>query len=226
MGHVLMQILARYGYAAVFLLVMLEDFGLPTPGETALVVASVSAAAGKLNIWGVLIAAVLGAVIGDNIGYAIGHFGGRRLVVRIGSRFGLGEDKLKQAEGFFHRFGDVVVVGARFVEVLRQLNGVIAGTMGMPWAAFVAFNALGAVLWVGVWGAVGYFAGHNLKAIEGWFLRFSWLALIAIVVAVVAYLLIQRRRKAAGVAAAAPAVTSAIADASAIATRDDPASEE
>jgi len=188
-----MQILMRYSYAAVFLLIMLEDFGLPTPGETALVVASVTAAAGRLNIWGVLIAALLGAVIGDNIGYAIGHFGGRRLVLKVGSRFGLGADKLEHAEGFFHRWGDVVVAGARFVEVLRQLNGVIAGTMGMHWATFLAYNTLGAVLWVGVWGAIGYFAGHNLKVIEAWFLRFSWLALIALAVAIVAYFLIQRR---------------------------------
>jgi membrane protein DedA with SNARE-associated domain len=201
MGHVLMQILMRYSYAAVFLLIMLEDFGLPTPGETALVVASVTAAAGRLNIWGVLIAALLGAVIGDNIGYAIGHFGGRRLVLNIGSRFGLGNDKLEHAEGFFHRWGDIVVAGARFVEVLRQLNGVIAGTMGMHWATFLAYNTLGAVLWVGVWGAIGYFAGHNLKVIEAWFLRFSWLALIVLAVAIVAYFVIQRRRASSGPAA-------------------------
>ena len=194
MGHVLMQILMRYSYGAVFLLIMLEDFGLPTPGETALVVASVAAAAGRLNIWGVLIAAVLGAIVGDNIGYAIGHFGGRRLVLSIGSRVGLGSDKLEHAEGLFHRWGDIVVAAARFVEVLRQLNGVIAGTMGMHWATFLAYNTLGAVLWVGVWGAVGYFAGHNLKVIEAWFLRFSWVALIALLVAVVAYFLIQRRK--------------------------------
>ena len=194
MGHVLMPILMRYSYAAVFMLIMLEDFGLPTPGETALVVASVTAAAGRLNIWGVLIAAVLGAVIGDNIGYAIGHFGGRRLVLNVSSRFGLGSDKLEHAEGFFHRWGDIVVAASRFVEVLRQLNGVIAGTMGMHWATFLAYNTLGAVLWVGVWGAVGYFAGHNLKAIEAWFLRFSWLALIVMAIAVVAYFLVQRRK--------------------------------
>lgn len=200
MGHSLVNIIEQYGYLAVLVLIMLEDFGLPTPGETALVAASVAAAAGKLNIWGVVIAAIVGAIVGDNIGYAIGHFGGRRLVARVGARFGLGEDKLAHAEGFFKRHGDAVVAGARFVEVLRQLNGIVAGTMGMRWTTFVAYNALGAVLWVGVWSSVGYFAGHNLKAIEMWFLRFSWLALIAIVVAVVAYVLLVRRKAAATVA--------------------------
>lgn len=194
MAHFLMQILARYGYAAVFLLIMLEDFGMPAPGETALVVAAVAASRpGGFNIWGVLAAAFLGAVIGDNIGYAIGHFGGRKLIVRISDRVGLGGDKLAHAEGFFKRWGDPVVVGARFVEVLRQLNGVIAGTMGMHWATFLGYNALGAALWVGVWGAVGYFAGHNLQAIEQWLMRFSWLALIGVVVAIVVYVIVKRR---------------------------------
>lgn len=196
MIHGLMHIVERYSYAGVFLLIMLEDFGLPAPGETALIAAAVAAASGKLNIWGVLAAAVLGAIIGDNIGYAIGHFGGRRLVVRVGGRVGLTTEKLAHAEGFFKRYGDGVVAGARFVEVLRQLNGIIAGTMGMHWATFLAFNTLGAITWVGVWGAVGYFAGHNIKIIEAWFMRFSWLALIVIAIGVVAYLLVQRRRAA------------------------------
>jgi membrane protein DedA with SNARE-associated domain len=201
MAHVLSQLLMRYGYFAVFLLVMLEDFGVPTPGETALIAASVAAAAGKFNIWGVVAAAVLGAIVGDNIGYTIGHFGGRRLVVALAGKVGLGEEKLAHAEKAFHKWGDAAVVGARFVEVLRQLNGVIAGTMGMHWATFLLYNTLGAVLWVGTWAAVGYFAGHNLHLIEGWLMRFSWLALIAVVVAVAGWLLWRRykmRRETAG----------------------------
>ncbi|HEY5541049.1 MAG TPA: DedA family protein [Coriobacteriia bacterium] len=194
MGHLLAQLLEKYGVFAVFLLVMLEDFGMPTPGETALIAASVAAAAGKLNIWAVIVAALAGAIVGDNVGYAIGHFGGRRLVTRVGGRFGFGEERFAYAEAFFRRHGDVVVVGARFVEVLRQLNGIIAGTMGMHWATFLAFNSLGAALWVGVWSAVGYFAGENRTLIEAWFLRFSWLALIALAVAIVAWVLTRRRR--------------------------------
>lgn len=194
MLNALTRMLEHYGYAGVFLLIMLEDFGLPAPGETALIAAAVAAASGKLNIWGVLLAGVAGAIIGDNIGYAIGHFGGRRLVLKVGSRIGLTAEKFSHAEGFFKRYGDGVVAGARFVELLRQLNGIIAGTMGMRWTTFLAFNSLGAVLWVGVWGSVGYFAGHNIRLIEGWFMRFSWLALIAIVVGGGAYFILQRRR--------------------------------
>jgi membrane protein DedA with SNARE-associated domain len=195
MGHAVVQILEKYGYLAVFLLIMLEDFGMPTPGETALVAASVAAAAGKLNIWGVLVAAFLGAVIGDNIGFAIGHFGGRRLVVNVGGRVGITDKRLAYVEGFFHRYGDIVVVGARFVEVLRQLNGVIAGTLDMHWATFLGFNMLGAALWVGVWSGVGYFAGGHLGQIEAWLMRFSWLALIGVVVALLAWILVGNRQR-------------------------------
>jgi membrane protein DedA with SNARE-associated domain len=200
MGQTLMHIIERYGVVAVFLLVMLEDFGLPTPGETALIAASVAAAAGKLNIWAVVVAAIAGAVVGDNIGYAIGHFGGRKLITRFGGRFGLTEERYAHAEEAFCRRGDVIVVGARFVELLRQLNGIIAGTMGMNWAKFLAFNSLGAVLWVGVWSSVGYFAGANRKVIEAWFLRFSWLALVVLVIAAAIWF-IRRRRNAAKPAA-------------------------
>ena len=191
-----MHIIEHYGVFAVFLLVMLEDFGMPAPGETALIAASVAAAAGKLNIWAVVFAGIAGAIVGDNIGYAIGHFGGRKLITRFGSRFGLTEERYAHAETTFCRYGDGIVVGARFVELLRQLNGIIAGTMGMHWAKFLAFNALGAVLWVGVWSSVGYFAGENRKVIEAWFLRFSWLALFAVLVAGLAWWLVRRRQAA------------------------------
>ena len=191
----LVTFLEHYGYLAIFLLIMFEDFGMPAPGETALVLGSVAAAAGKLNIWGVLIAAFLGAVIGDNIGFAIGHFAGRKVVLRVGGRVGLTNDRLLYAEGFFHKYGDVVVAGARFVEILRQLNGIIAGTMDMHWATFTAFNALGAALWVGVWGAIGYFAGENLHAIERWMLRFSWLALALAALGVIAWVIYRRSHR-------------------------------
>jgi membrane protein DedA with SNARE-associated domain len=176
----IMILLLHYGYLAVFLLIMLEDFGLPAPGETALIVASIAAAAGKLNIWGVLAAAFFGALVGDNIGWLIGRYGGRKLVIRVGSRVGLTESRFETAETTFCRYGDVIVVGARFVEILRQFNGIIAGTMGMHWAKFLAYNALGAALWVGTWAAVGYFAGGHIRQIEHWFIRFSWLALLLV----------------------------------------------
>jgi membrane protein DedA with SNARE-associated domain len=193
MSHTLAQAVEQYGYAAVFALVMVEDFGIPAPGETALLAASAAAASGNLSIWVVVLAAILGAILGDNIGYAIGHFGGRRLVVRLASRFGLDAVKFAHAENAFKRYGNAVVVGSRFVEVLRQLNGIIAGTMGMPWSTFLRFNALGAVLWVGVWASIGYFAGHNIGVIEALFARFHWLAFCVVALALIVYLLARHR---------------------------------
>jgi membrane protein DedA with SNARE-associated domain len=189
----------HYGYFAVLLLIMGEDFGLPLPGETALVVSAAAAATGRLNIWGVLAAAVIGAIIGDNIGYFIGRRGGRPLVLRVGSRVGITHERLAYAEGFFTKYGDGIIVGARFVEILRQLNGIVAGLLGMEWPQFLAFNALGATLWVGVWGAVGYFAGEHVDQIHATVLRFHrgliLTGVVVCIVAVVVYML--RRRKSA-----------------------------
>ena len=161
--------LRDYGYWAVLAAILLEDFGLPVPGESVLIAAAALAGRGKMHIALVLVAAWVGAVIGDNIGYGIGHFGGRRLVVRYGRRVLITDARLARAEGFFGRYGGAVVLGARFVVVLRQLNGIVAGTMKMPWWRFLAFNAAGATLWVGFWGMLAYEASKRAARLaDGW----------------------------------------------------------
>lgn len=152
----------QYGYLAVSLGILLEDFGLPTPGETLLITGAIGASTGALNIYLLLLLAWLGAVIGDNIGYAIGHFGGHHLMVRYGSRIGITHDRLTQVEKFFDHYGGWVIVFARFVVILRQFNGIVAGTLGMHWAHFLVLNAIGAALWVGFWGALSYWLGKGV----------------------------------------------------------------
>ena len=194
----LAPVLDSYGYLAVGGLVTLEDFGIPVPGETILVAASVYAGAGRLSIVAVGVVAVLAAIIGDNIGYAIGRFGGRALVLRFGRFVLLTEERLARAEGFFARYGGPIVVIARFIEGLRQLNGIIAGIAEMPWPRFVVFNAIGAALWVGVWTSVGYLAGDHIQVIYAAVTRYSLYALIALVVVVAAWairFLVRRRRR-------------------------------
>jgi hypothetical protein len=93
---------------------------------------------------------------GDNIGFAIGHFGGRALAVRWGRYIFLTEERLDRGESFFNRHGGKIIVAARFIEGLRQANGIIAGISGMRWRRFLVFNALGAALWVGTWVSLGY----------------------------------------------------------------------
>ena len=185
--HTLEPTLDRYGYLAVGGLVLLEDFGVPVPGETILILGAVYAGTGRLNIVLVGVLAFFGAVVGDNIGFAIGHFGGRALVERWGKYVFLTPERLDKAADFFDRHGGKVIVIARFVEGLRQANGIIAGTTGMHWAKFLAFNALGAALWVGLWTSVGYFSGSNIDAIYSAASRFSAYFGIVVGVLIVAY---------------------------------------
>jgi len=130
----------QHGYWAVFGAILLEDFGVPVPGETLLIAGSLLASRGRMDIAYLLLAAWAGAVAGDNIGYAVGRFGGRRAVLRFGSHVFIDEKKLDRTERFFAKYGGAVVVVARFFEVLRQLNGIVAGTARMRWWRFLSYN--------------------------------------------------------------------------------------
>lgn len=194
----LAPILASYGYLAVFGFLFIESFGAPVPGQTMLLAAGVFAGAGRLNVVGVAILGFLAAVAGDNVGYLIGHFGGRRLVLRFGRYVFVTEKRLNKAEDFFRRNGGKIVGVARFVDGLRQLNGIVAGIVEMPWRRFLAFNALGAAVWVAVWTSVGYLAGGHLPAIYQGFQRYQTVVLVvagAVIVAALARWSWRRRQQ-------------------------------
>jgi membrane protein DedA with SNARE-associated domain len=157
------HLLHDYGSWAVAAAILLEDFGLPTPGETMLVAGAIAASLGEINIYALLLLSFAGAVIGDNIGYGIGRAGGHRLVARYGSRVGVTDERLKHVEAFFDRYGGWVIVFARFVVILRQLNGIVAGTLEMHWLHFLVLNAVGAALWVGFWGILAYNIGKSFN---------------------------------------------------------------
>jgi membrane protein DedA with SNARE-associated domain len=180
--------LDSFGYWAVLLFVMIEDFGVPVPGETILIAAAVYAGTGRLNVIAVGVIGFAAAVLGDNIGFAIGHYGGRTLVLRWGRYVRLTEERLDKAETFFQRHGAWIITVARFIEVLRQANGIVAGTAGLRWRRFLAFNALGAALWVGVWVSLGYLAGNHIGAIYRDITRYSYYLLIALAVVLTAYI--------------------------------------
>jgi membrane protein DedA with SNARE-associated domain len=155
-------IVAHYGYAAIFAMVMLEALGMPAPGESGLIGSALLAARGDLSISGVLACAWAGAVLGDSIGYLIGRLAGRALVLRFGAYIGITEQRLTAVEALFRRRGAVIVVTARFVVVLRQLNGIVAGTVKMPWPKFLLANATGGLLWTLAWGLGAYLAAESL----------------------------------------------------------------
>lgn len=186
--HSLEPTLNQFGYLAVFGVVLIEDFGVPLPGETLLILGAVYAGTGRLNVFLVGLLGFLGALIGDNIGFAIGHFGGRPLIERFGRYVFLTPARIDAATRFFERRGAWIIVLARFIEGLRQANGIIAGTTGMHWARFLAFNALGAALWVAVWTTAGYFFGDNIDAIYNAITRYGAYVGIAIGVLLVAYI--------------------------------------
>jgi membrane protein DedA with SNARE-associated domain len=191
----LLGVVSRFGYLGVTGIVFIESFGVPAPGETSIIAGSVLAGSGRLNIFVVALAAFLAAVGGDSIGYAIGRTGGRSLILRFGRYVGLNERRFVRVEKFMARRGPIMVVVARFVEGLRQLNGVVAGATGMRFGKFLLFNAIGAALWVGVWSSVGYFAGNHLDAIEGVIHRYSNVALVVAAVLVAAYVWHHVRRR-------------------------------
>ncbi|MFI5683209.1 DedA family protein [Streptomyces sp. NPDC051636] len=194
----LAPLLGHYGYWAVGAVVFVEDFGVPAPGETILIAAGVYAGAGRLNIVAVAVIAFAAAVLGDNVGYLIGRSGGRAFVHRWGRYVFLTPKRFRAAEEFFTRHGGKIVTIARFVEGLRQANGIIAGTTGMPWRRFLAFNALGAALWVGLWATLAYFAGAHIGEIYDEITRYqlyAFLALGVLAAAFVARRLLRRRHR-------------------------------
>ena len=186
--------LDHYGYLAVLALVFVEDFGVPVPGETVLIAGAIYAGSGRLNIALVVVLAFCAAVLGDNVGFAVGRFGGRRVVERYGRYVLLTPARLTKATGFFDRHGGKVITIARFVEGLRQANGIIAGATGMRWRRFLLFNALGAALWVLVWSSVGYFSGSHIDAIYGDATRYDRYVAIALGALVAAYIVRRVRR--------------------------------
>lgn len=193
--HSLEPILDRHGYLAVAALVLLEDFGVPVPGETILVVAAVYAGAGRLNVIVVWLVGSIAATIGDNIGFAIGSLGGRRLIERYGKYVLITPKRLEQATGFFERHGAKIVMGARFIEGFRQANGIVAGVSGMHWARFLLFNAIGAALWAAAWVSIGYLSGSHINAIYSAATRYEAYFAIALVSLAVLYLARRLKRR-------------------------------
>ena len=186
----------RYGYAGVAGAVSVEGFGVPAPGQTLLMAGALEAAHGKLNLMLLLTLAVIAAVLGNSLGYVIGRHGGRPLLRRLHVN-AAHEAKLT---ALFDRFGGGFILLARFFDGPRQLNGVLAGTLAMPWWLFTIFNVAGAVLWVSVWGLGTFYLTEHLHAVDAALRALNpWVAGIAVagVLAVIWYLFRGRRRPAA-----------------------------
>ena len=185
--HSLEPTLNHFGYLAVVGLVLIEDFGVPVPGETILLLAAVYAGTGRLNVVLVAMFGFLGAVLGDNIGFAIGRIGGRRLIERYGRYVFLSPARIERATARFERHGGPIIIVARFIPGLRQANGIVAGISELRWSTFVAFNALGAALWTTAWTVTGYFGGNHVNTIYNAATRYSVVVAIAVAALLGAY---------------------------------------
>jgi membrane protein DedA with SNARE-associated domain len=189
--------LDQYGYWAVFGAILLEGFAVPMPGETVLIVASFLASRGDMHITPVLVLAWGAVIAGSNIGYAIGRFGGRLLVLRFGRYVFINQKRLEYVETFFRGHGRSVVLVAYFFDVLRQLNGIVAGIAEMPWWRFLFYNALGGALWVGFWGLLAYQLGERVTHLGYVFKRIELFLLGGIIISIAGltiYLVRQRKR--------------------------------
>jgi membrane protein DedA with SNARE-associated domain len=155
----LADLVARHGYAMVVLFVSAEGFGIPLPGESALIIAAAIAARGRLSLVGVVAAGAAGAVLGGTGGYWVGRLGGT-VVLRRGPA-------LDRARQFFDRYGAPSVFLGRFVALLRTLVGMLAGATGMPFARFSVYNALGGLVWAAVVAESGFLVGRSLPRLRG-----------------------------------------------------------
>jgi membrane protein DedA with SNARE-associated domain len=167
MGGLIDTLLSDYGLLAVFAFVGIESLGIPLPGETMLVTAAVYAGAtGKLEIELILLAAMAGAIIGDNIGYGIGRWGGIRLLRRYGKYVRIDERRIKLGRYLFLRHGGKVVFFGRFTAVLRTYAAFLAGTLHMEWKRFLFFNATGGILWSLIFGLGAYWLGGTFEKLS------------------------------------------------------------
>jgi membrane protein DedA with SNARE-associated domain len=188
----LVNLFAHYGYAVVFIGMLLENAGVPVPGETMLLAGAALSRYGSLKLSWVILAAIAGATLGDNLGFFIGRRGGRALVERYGTLLGMTSARLAQFDRFFDRHGAKTVFVARFISGLRVFGAILAGASRLSWSRFLVFNALGAVVWAVTFGAVGYGLGYSWHSLEQW-IGHSGLILL-VLVGVVGALAVLRAR--------------------------------
>lgn len=159
-------LLKQYGAVAIFVMVYLESMGSPVPGETGVIASSLLAAKGEFSIVAVYFAVLFGAILGDSTGYLIGRLGGNALLRRFGPKIGLTAERLDAVEERFAKGGLWIVVVARFIPVMRQVNGLLAGSLAMPFHRFLVAQAAGAVLWTSAYCLGPYFFAEAFKHIR------------------------------------------------------------
>src|SRR5690242_9504752 len=189
------RVVDALGYPAAGLGILIESAGVPFPGEALLLAAAAWAAARHHSIVLVILFGFLGASAGADIGYALGHHGGRPFVERFGARFRIQPEQLARAELFFARHGDKAVLLSRFVLGLRTWGSMLAGMARMPFWRFQLFSAIGGLAWATVIGIAGYLLGSNLGLLET-IIRAIGVAGLVVIALIVAVLVLAQARAA------------------------------
>ena len=156
----LQEVIGRWGYVVIFAAMLLENAGLPLPGETVTLLGGYAAGSGQLNILGVMGAAAGGAVLGDNIGYWVGRRLGWGLILKVGRWLGQSPAQLEKLRDQFLRHAGKSVLLGRFVAVLRVVAGPMAGAVGMPYPKFLLCNVVGATLWATTMVSLAWLGGR------------------------------------------------------------------
>ncbi len=196
-----MPLFSNWGYLIVFAGVFLESIfltGWIAPGTTVILIGSFFAAQGELNIWMLWVTSVVAALLGDNVGYFIGRRMGREVVERYDKKPRL-RSGMQRSQRFFSRYGGITVLFGRMISGVDAFIPVTAGMNGMPHWKYMAYDIPGAMLWSGVFCALGYFLGNNWRTIDRVIDYFGWGMLGLILVAVIVLLLVRRRRKSSGI---------------------------
>ena len=199
MTHSILDLLrnavVQYGYWAVGVALLLENAGIPVPGETILLLASFLAySEHNLRLPWIIVVATLAATLGDNLGFALGYYGGRPLLLRYQSLFRIKQTSIQRGEELFAKYGAATVFLARFVFGMRIVAGPMAGVLRMSWRRFLLFNFLGAVVWVSVISCVGYLFGRHWNRLEEGLKRADIVA-VAVILLVAAYLWWRNRKR-------------------------------
>jgi membrane protein DedA with SNARE-associated domain len=188
--------LAHYGYWAVAAALLLENAGLPVPGETMLLLASFLAfSEHRLHLPYIILVGVCAATIGDNLGFLLGHYGGEPLLERY-RKVPRVYRTITRAESLIQRYGSFAIFIARFIAGMRIIAGPLAGVLHMPWRKFVVFNFLGAAVWVTVISSVGYFFGRHWEELGRIMKGINAVVLLAAVLLVAFFWWRQRRKSA------------------------------
>jgi membrane protein DedA with SNARE-associated domain len=185
-----------WGYWMVFAAIGIESMGIPFPGETTLIAAAVYAgASGNLNIVVVILAAATGAIIGDNLGYYIGRYGGYRLLGRVARYIRLDQSHLDAAQRYFAQHGNKTVFMGRFIVVLRAWAAFLAGVNQMPWRSFLFWNAFGGIVWATIYGTLGFVLGNNLPLLGQVVHALGIVGTLIAVAFILAIIVVWRRRR-------------------------------